>query len=554
MRKIALVFLLAIFVPSLVLACLAMRSLRDQKLALERQQSIVYQGVADGLARQANLLAERQHEFGHEVETLLATIPPGEITTNFDKRLCAAWPMAEVGFVVTTAGDWSCPSPESGAQARAFYDENANFLRNIQSAEVFRTPSNIGISKIAAATGTSPQAVSCEFGQLIGDSVEGAVTRVLPDGPQVLVWYRARTRPGTIFGAKLSLEKLKSGLASVVRQTEPALRDNIVVALLDDHARPVAVSRPDYQTDWKRPFAAAELGETLPHWQMAIFLFDTAKLAKSARMLAWSLGLFVGLLMLAIAAGGWLIVNDTKRQLALARQRTDFVSNVSHELKTPLTSIRMFAELLAEGRVTDPARCRSHLNVISAEASRLTRLINNVLDFSRLERGEKKYDLRPCDLAAVVRETVQTYRPQLEAGGFALRTELPSKNVAITGDRDALAQIAVNLLSNAEKYSNGHKEITVELEPFGGAAPHVDLRVLDRGIGVPKDCAEKIFEQFFRAHDSLASGVQGSGLGLTLARQIARAHGGDVLYRPREGGGSCFILRLPLRETTPSAS
>ena len=156
--------------------------------------------------------------------------------------------------------------------------------------------------------------------------------------------------------------------------------------------------------------------------------------------------------------GGGLIVADLNRQLALARQKTDFVSNVSHELKTPLTSIRMFAELLAEGRVTDPGKSRSYLNIISGEASRLTRLINNVLDFSRLERGEKKYDFHSCDLAGLARETVQTYRAHLEANGFEIHAELPIGAASIRGDRDALAQVIVNLLSNAEKYSNGHKE------------------------------------------------------------------------------------------------
>src|SRR5205085_1575510 len=105
----------------------------------------------------------------------------------------------------------------------------------------------------------------------------------------------------------------------------------------------------------------------------------------------------------------------------------------------------------------------------------------------------------------------------------------------------------VNLLSNAEKYSNGARAISVELAVRNGATNAAELRVLDRGPGVPRGCEERIFEQFFRAHDSLASGIQGSGLGLTLARQIARAHGGDVTYAPREGGGSCFTLRLPLQ-------
>src|SRR5437867_1012210 len=165
----------------------------------------------------------------------------------------------------------------------------------------------------------------------------------------------------------------------------------------------------------------------------------------------------------AIAIGSWLIVTDLRRQLALSRQKTDFVSNVSHELKTPLTSIRMFSELLAEGRVTDEKRQREYLGVITTETARLTRLINNVLDFARMERGEKKYRFENCDLVPIIRETVETYRPHLEASGFTVDCDLPDEPLPVKGDADALAQVLVNLISNAEKYSAEKKEITIWL-------------------------------------------------------------------------------------------
>src|SRR5262249_35547830 len=176
--------------------------------------------------------------------------------------------------------------------------------------------------------------------------------------------------------------------------------------------------------------------------------------------------------------------------------------------------------------------------------------INNVLDFARIERGEKKYAFQRCELAEIVRETAESYRPHLEANAFNLNCQLPSTPVWVNGDRDALAQVIVNLLSNAEKYSAGRKEIGLKLQQKTTPLPYAQLEVLDRGLGVPAGSEETIFEKFYRAHDSLSSGIQGSGLGLTLARQIARAHGGDVLYEVREGGGSCFCLRLPLVERT----
>jgi signal transduction histidine kinase len=207
----------------------------------------------------------------------------------------------------------------------------------------------------------------------------------------------------------------------------------------------------------------------------------------------------------------------------------------------------MFSELLAEQRVADPAKQTSYLQIITAETARLTRLINNVLDFSRMERGEKKYNFRDADLLNIVRETVDTYRPHLENCGFELEYASSVSALPIRADTDAIAQVVVNLISNAEKYSNGEKKIVITANRRDGPLPCAEVQILDRGPGVPRGSEEKIFEKFYRAHDSLSSGIQGSGLGLTLARQIARAHGGDVAYEPREGGGSCFALRLPLR-------
>jgi signal transduction histidine kinase len=358
-----------------------------------------------------------------------------------------------------------------------------------------------------------------------------------------MFWYRSPRDPQLVFGALIHLARLTEGLRNVVKVDPESLRDEICVVLLDDNARPVTTSRANFQGNWKRPIVATEIGEVLPHWEVAVYLLNPARLTKSAQTLKVTLGLLIALLVLAIGIGGWLIVLDLNRQLTLARQKTDFVSNVSHELKTPLTSIRMFSELLAEGRVTDPEKQRSYFNIITAETARLTRLINNVLDFSRPER--KKYNFAPCDLAGVVQETVASYRPHLEAGGFKLDCDLPESPVCVNGDRDALAQIVVNLLSNAEKYSAGRKEVRVEIRQQSQPVRHVEVRVLDRGLGVPAGSEERIFEQFYRAHDSLSSGIQGSGLGLTLARQIARAHGGDIASEPRKGGGSVFILRLP---------
>ncbi len=608
MRKVALVFVLAVFVPSLVLAWLAVRSLRDQQFILERQQSLLYQGVADAKAKEVqDALAEYQHDFTLQVTKLLGKSSPQEIAGSFDDRLRKEWPLAQVGFCVSLAGQIQAPTLYSRAEARKFLDDNGRFLANRESVDVyanlkqlagnFNAPSYANNLPQSVASGETdfqnnsslqnvfnkaqprnvfPQqsfpaaqrldpteqaqqqmskasSAPAEFRQLIGEDNEGTLARFVDNKLNVLFWYRPPREPQLVFGAQLALPRLVEGLGTLVRQVEPALAGEICVALLDDNAKPVALSHPGFRAPWRRPFVATEIGDTLPHWELAVYLLDPAKLTRSAHTLKLTLGLLITVLVVAIGVGSWLIVADLNRQLTLARQKTDFVSNVSHELKTPLTSIRMFSELLAEGRVTDRAKQRSYLGIITAETARLTRLINNVLDFARIERGEKKYNFQKCDLAGVVRETADTYRPHLEANGFQFTCEVPDAQLLVNGDRDALAQIVVNLLSNAEKYSEASKEIVLRVESQLRPLPCVEVKVLDRGPGVPKGCEEKIFEQFYRAHDSLSNGIQGSGLGLTLARQIARAHAGDVVYQPREGGGSCFTLQVPVVESATPA-
>ncbi len=642
MRKIALVFVLAVLAPSLVLAWLAVRSLRDQQFLLERQQSLLYQGVTDSLVNSINdYIAQQQREFNSDVETFISGKNPRLIAPFFDQQLRTNWPLVEVGFCVTLSGNLvcpTCPPPLNAPELRAFCVENSAFLGNRETVQVYWNASNpntkSGLNNANSDVGNSQSAVSnvsqqknfvpsqnfggnnnspaerqqpldqqqtyqpdpnsqangnqvaqnslksqirsvypqknykqtfanatadeqdnnlskiapsqAEFGQLIGDATDGMLARYLENKLRLMFWHRSSQDPDLVFGAQLDLNRLVEGMHDFV-QPDSALRDDICVALLDDNARPKTLSRPGFQAAWKRPFVATEIGESLPHWEVAVYLVNPERLTQLARTTELTFGLLIATLVLAIGIGGWLIVSDLNRQLALARQKTDFVSNVSHELKTPLTSIRMFSELLAEQRVTDPAKQRSYLNIITAEAARLTRLINNVLDFSRMERGEKKYDFRDVELAKIARETAETYRPHLENSGFQLECSFPASDLPVRGDTDAIAQILVNLLSNGEKYSNGGKKISIEVSRRDGPLPCAEVRILDRGSGIPKGSEEKVFEKFYRAHDSLSSGIQGSGLGLTLARQIARAHGGDVIFEPRDGGGSCFILRLPIK-------
>ena len=206
----------------------------------------------------------------------------------------------------------------------------------------------------------------------------------------------------------------------------------------------------------------------------------------------------------------------------------------------------MFAEMMHSGRAA-PERQPQYLRIIMVEAERLTRLINNVLDFSRLDRRERRLQKRPLDLYETLTQLWPAQEFHLREAGFDAHWENASPPYPIVGDEDALAQVLVNLLSNAEKYSGERKEITLHSYLDGG---WVCLGVRDRGLGVPAGEESKIFEPFYRAHDSLSSGITGTGLGLALARRVVREHEGEIFYQPRAGGGSNFTVRLPLARVT----
>ncbi|MGH8045891.1 MAG: sensor histidine kinase, partial [Chthoniobacterales bacterium] len=318
------------------------------------------------------------------------------------------------------------------------------------------------------------------------------------------------------------------------------------IAVLDENAQPVAVSRPDFTTEWKRPFVASEIGEVLPHWETALYMLHPGQVAQSARLVTLTIVLLIAVALAAILAGGMFVAFDARRQLALAQKKTDFVSNVSHELKTPLTSIRMFAELLAQGRIHEAGKQAHYLRIIILESERLTRLINNVLDFARSGRKQKTYNKAEMDLLPVVDRVWEAQSLHLHEAGFLCDRVSKDAPYHVVADADAIGQVLVNLLSNAEKYSGERREVSLLSQRENGS---VLISVQDRGIGVPDGEEARIFEAFHRSNDSLATNIQGSGLGLTLARNIARDHGGEVEYHKREGGGSVFTLRLPIAAT-----
>jgi signal transduction histidine kinase len=227
----------------------------------------------------------------------------------------------------------------------------------------------------------------------------------------------------------------------------------------------------------------------------------------------------------------------------LSRLKSDFVANVSHELKTPLALIRLFAETLELGRVPSEDKARQYYRVINKESQRLTQLINNILDFSRIEAGRKEYRFAPADLGRIVNDVVDAYRFQIEQQGFTLEVKIADDLPEVMADKEALGQALLNLLNNSIKYVRDEKYIHLEVRHEAG---RVLISVTDHGIGVAKGEQRKIFEKFYRAEDSLVHETKGSGLGLPLVQHIMEAHGGSVEVESSPGKGSTFTLVVPI--------
>lgn len=253
--------------------------------------------------------------------------------------------------------------------------------------------------------------------------------------------------------------------------------------------------------------------------------------------------LILGVLSVLMIGGLVLTYRSVNKQVALARLKSDFVSNVSHELRTPLALIRLYAETLELGRINTDDKKHEYYSIIRKESERLTALINNILDFSRIEAGRKEYDFRETDIAELVQNTLDSYRFQIEQQGFALEEQIETGIPKVRVDREAIARALVNLVNNALKYSDREKFLGVKLYRERSV---LKLEVTDRGIGIDRNEQARIFEKFYRTCDPLVHNTKGSGLGLSLVRHITHAHGGEVEVESAPGRGSKFTLSLPL--------
>jgi two-component system phosphate regulon sensor histidine kinase PhoR len=254
--------------------------------------------------------------------------------------------------------------------------------------------------------------------------------------------------------------------------------------------------------------------------------------------------LFIIASMLLIFISLAIILNTWKRDRQLRKLKEDFISNVSHELKTPLSLIRMFSEMLVMGRAKDEDKKQEYYRVIHSESDRMSRLIANLLDFANLGRGVEFRHFENTSIAQLGTKALEAYRHDIQKEGIQLSLDIDPDVPNSYADPNSITMAFINLLDNSIKYSGEKKKIDIRIQKNNG---YVDLSVTDNGVGIPESEQQKIFDKFFRGSDPSVRRVRGSGIGLAITKHVAELHKGEILVKSEPGQGSTFTLRIPIR-------
>jgi len=345
------------------------------------------------------------------------------------------------------------------------------------------------------------------------------------------------------------------GKASWLVSLAPALSERQRLAIVVQGDRildPIVANTPDSKMILAKARLTTDtgldgisLGSSFPGLKLAYTLDDEAPPLGEWGLRRSFYLIVLFLVLCVILFGAYFLWRDVGRELQMAEMRSQFIASVSHELKTPLTAIRMFAESLRLGRPANSQAKAEYLDTIVNESHRLTRLLNNVLDFSKIERGERTYRKEPASLSEIVRAAAQAIQYPLTQQGFHLNVNVEDDLPDIQMDRDAVEQAILNLLSNAMKYSGESRRIDLRVQKKDGCAV---IEVSDQGVGIDSAQQKHIFERFYRVPSEENRRIPGTGLGLALVFHIAKAHGGHVEVRSLLGQGSTFSVYLPLED------
>ena len=536
---------LLLLIPTLLIGALALKLLHSE-------QDRLAESTLSAARRRAATVAESVDLAVSEVKDgLLASLR--KLPTDDLEQSLENWrldnPLVRNVFVWTAEG-LQLPDPDSpaNAEAGAFVARYRGLFNGRMAWNQPQPDRPRGTASPSAHNSKASYSPRKELRQLAqrlesaqqqaeGDS--GWLSWFWEDGLYLLGWLEDPASDRR-YGLEVEMMALLSRLVTIL----PEPSDGEIYTLVDGRGRIVHRTGAGELTENTPQLATLPVGPQLPHWQLRIHA--PAGIApvgdKGLRLLST---LLVGSFVAAVLFGGSLLLWQAWRHMRDARNKTSFVSNVSHELKTPLTTIRMYAELLGEGRIENADKQQHYLQVIITESQRLTRLVNNVLDFSRLEQRRKQYRLTTLSLPEELHRILDGQAMRLHQAGLELVRRIPERPLTVRADRDAVEQVLLNLLDNAVKYAAQGKELTVDLQQQGKS---VVVHIMDRGPGVPTSQQQRIFDQFHRVDNNLTCNRPGCGLGLSIARRLLQDMHGTLRYQARDGGGACFVMELPLAD------
>ena len=541
-NRLIVLAILAVLLPALLFSAVQYRSLTD----LESKTRVAVQDnlrqTLDGVSRGTKVRLEAIA--ADSLGSIEAVAAEQEKLADIELRLIGikqSHPEIDLAFVVV-----HCPcrkrqfaifASDAGVH-RVMHDE---FKTSAQARTAIDTYNNASLLQSSAqiTQGTLFEQSSCA---LFPDSADTAQFFVLlplvrSDG-QGQMGFKGITLRNSFIREHL----LPQTIGDVLQEGDAGRYNTTpVISVRDEGASEIYTSRKGSRSsEIILPFTPV-----FRQWQLGIGYPDTtvAALARSQfrqNLLFIVLGLALLVLGLAVA------LRATRRELKLVEAKETFVSNVSHELKTPLALIRLFAETLEMGRVRNDDEMRDYGRIINRESNRLTQLINNILDFSRIEAGRRKYQFVETNIAEVIEEALQSYEYQLKNAGFDVTTGIQSNLPPVLVDREAMIQAVLNLLNNAIKYSTDVKRIEVQVEQRG---EKLAVEIADCGVGIPRLEHRKIFEKFYRISTGTVHDTKGSGLGLAIVRHIVEAHRGEILVDSTPGKGSRFTILLPVAKS-----
>jgi len=514
--KLILILALIVSLPLGVLARLGWQMTRQEQEVMENR----FREALEGRLRDINSTVLRSVE-KHETE-LLRLLDRGSYETAELRELVRKSPFIHSVFVLDSKGNRLHPPPDGPLteSEREFLERSGQIWRDKQ---LFYNASEGGGIK----------------------SSHGWYTWYWGNGPNLLFWVRDSA--GRVIGAECDRSRMLSDIVGELPNSDPSdpnlqqgritLTGGDGIAVYQWGAyEPAANEKPRVRLDLDHP---------LDTWSLLYFA-PTENRGTLGRGTLFNLAVGLGALMLALTGLAVFFYRESTRETREAARRVSFVNQVSHELKTPLTNIRMYAELLEQSIPEDDRKATQHLGVIVSESQRLSRLIGNVLTFARRQNDKLTLHMTTGSIDQCIQFTLDHFRAALESKGVQ-SVFVPGANATVEFDRDALEQILGNLFSNVEKYAAGGGLLEVTSRQSDSLTTVV---VCDRGQGIPKGQEERIFDPFHRLSNKLSDGVTGTGIGLSIARELARKHGGD-LKATASNDGACFQLEL---RTPPKSS